>query len=92
MKCLQICYPNYDPTKLDCVVNDKHVVNIIENNGETITEIVDEHFGMSNNANRITFVKTKNGYEFLGVYAIVKNGTIRHYKRISNIYPMKNNP
>lgn len=53
-----------------------------------ILEAVDEKTGRSNNANRITFVKTKNGYEFLGVYKLVENGTTRVYKRISDIYPM----
>lgn len=84
-----IFYPNYDPQKLDAVVDDYHVVNLIQNNGEKIIEIVDDSIGRSNSANRITFVKTKNGYEFLGVYKIIQNGTTRIYKKISDIYPMK---
>lgn len=83
-----ICYPNYDIDKLDCVVDDFHVVNLIRNEDDEIIEVVDEHIGKSNNANRITFVKTKYGYKFLGVYKIVKNGTTRIYKRISNKYPI----
>lgn len=51
--------------------------------------MVDDNIGKSNNANRITFVKTKNGYEFLGVYKIIKNGTTRIYQRISNVYPVE---
>ena len=83
-----IFYPNYDPQKLDTVVDNYHVVNLIQNNGEDIIEVVDDSIGKSNNANRITFVKTKNGYEFFGVYKIIQNGTTRVYKRISDIYPM----
>lgn len=83
-----ICYPNFDANKLDCVVDDKHVINLIKDNGEKIVEIVEDRFGKSNNANRITFIKTINGYEFLGVYEIVENGTTRIYKRISKTYPI----
>lgn len=83
-----IFYPNYDPQKLDAVVNDYHVVNLIQNNGEKIIEVVDDIIGKSNNANRITFVKTRNGYEFFGVYKIIENGTTRVYKRISDFYPI----
>lgn len=84
-----IFYANYDPQKLDTVVNNYHVVNLIQNNGENIIEIVDDSIGRSNNANRITFVRTKNGYEFFGVYKIIQNGSTRIYKRISDIYPIK---
>lgn len=84
-----IFYPNYDAQKLDTVVNDYHVVNLIQNNGDTIYEVVDETIGLSNKANRITFVKTNSGYEFLGVYKIVKNGTTRLYQRIYDNYPIK---
>ena len=83
-----IFYPNYDPQKLDTVVNNYHVVNLIQNSGKEIIEIVDDSIGRSNNANRITFVKTENGYEFFGVYKIIQNGTTRVYQRISDIYPM----
>ena len=83
-----IFYANYDPDKLDNVVNDVHVVNLIQNDGDTIIEIVDEKIGASNNANRITFVRTDKGYEFLGVYKIEKNGDSRLYKRISTVYPI----
>ena len=82
-----ICYPNYDPEKLDCVVKDRHVVNLIQNNGDEIIEIVEEKIGPSHNARRITFVKTLSGYKFSGVYELVKNGTTRRYKRISKFYP-----
>lgn len=74
--------------KLDTVVDNYYVVNLIQNNGENIIEVVDDSIGKSNNANRITFVKTENGYEFFGVYKIIQNGTTRVYKRISDIYPM----
>lgn len=84
-----IFYPNYDVQKLDTVVDDYHVVNLIQNNGDKIIEIVDERIGSTNNANRITFVKTDSGYEFFGVYKIIKNGTSRIYRRISDHYPMK---
>lgn len=84
-----IFYANYDAQKLDNVVNDVHVVNFIQNDGDKIIEIVDDSIGESNNANRITFVKTDKGYEFLGVYEIEQNGTSRIYKRISTIYPIK---
>lgn len=83
-----IFYPNYDAQKLDSVVDNYHVVNLIQNNGENIIEIVDDYIDKSNNANRITFVRTNSGYEFLGVYEIVKNGTTRIYKRISDRYPI----
>lgn len=83
-----IYYPNYDLQHLDFVVKDSHAINLIQKNGNMILEAVDEKTGRSNNANRITFVKTKNGYEFFGVYKLVENGTTRVYKRISDIYPM----
>lgn len=84
-----IFYPNYDAQKLDAVVDDYHVVNLIQNNGDNIIEAVDDNIGKSNNANRITFVKTNSGYEFFGVYKIIKNGTTRLYQRISDNYPIK---
>ncbi len=83
-----IFYPNYDTSKLTNVVGNAHVANVIQDNGDTIIEVVQDYLGKSNDANRITFVKTKNGYEFLGVYKIVENGTLRVYKRISLKYPM----
>ena len=83
-----ICYPNYSKDGLMNVVPDVHAINIIEDNGDKITEIVAQRIGMSHIANRITFVKTKDGYAFLGVYKIVQNGTTRIYKRISDQYPM----
>lgn len=79
-----ICYPCYN-------INDNHIANLILNDGDDIIEIVSDNLGLSNNANRITFVKTKTGYAFLGVYKLIKNGTKRIYKRISNIYPLPNN-
>lgn len=84
-----ICYPNYDARRLNNLVDDHHVVNLIQDNDDTIIEVVEERIGKSNDANRITFVKTINGYEFLGVYKIVKNGTTRIYQRISRQYPLK---
>lgn len=83
-----IFYPNYDKNQLDTVVNDFHVVNLIQDEGETIIEIVADEVGASNNADRITFVRTNIGYEFFGVYRIVKNGTVRIYKRIYKKYPI----
>lgn len=84
-----IFYPNYDVEKLNAVVDNHHVVNLIQNEGDVIIETVEEFIGESNNANRITFVKTKKGYEFLGVYSIIQNGTTRIYKRISDNYPLE---
>ena len=84
-----IFYPNYDAQRLDSVVDNYHVVNLIQNNGDTIIEVVDDNLGKSNNANRNTFVKTNSGYEFFGVYKIVENGTTRRYQRISDNYPIK---
>lgn len=81
--------PYYDAQRLDSVVDNYHVVNLIQNNGDTIIEVVDDNLGKSNNANRITFVKTNSGYEFFGVYKIVENGTTRRYQRISDNYPIK---
>lgn len=83
-----IFYPNYDAQKLDAVVENVHVVNLIQNDGNIILEVVEERFGETNSANRITFVKTNNGYEFMGVYKIIKNGTTRVYQRISDRYPL----
>jgi len=81
-----ICYPNYDRNNINVSVAGK--TNIIENNGNSITEIVDPKFGKSNNAKRITFVKTDDGYEFLGVFKLVKNGTTRVYEKDSDVYPI----
>lgn len=84
-----IFYPNYNIHKLVDVVDDHHAVNLIQNNGDTIIEVVDDTIGKSNNADRITFVKTKYGYEFFGVYKLMINGTTRVYRRISKDYPIK---
>ena len=84
-----IFYPNYNRNKLDCIVGDHHVVNLIENNEKDITEIVDPKYGPTKNDIRITFIRKKSGYYFLGVYKVVKNGTTRHYKKISDTYPFK---
>jgi hypothetical protein len=84
-----IFYPNYDAQRLDTVVDDYHVVNLIQNNGDNIIEVVDDNIGKSNNANRITFVKTNSGYEFFGIYKIIQNGTTRLYQRIYDNYPFK---
>jgi hypothetical protein len=83
-----IFHANYDVNNLDSVVEDYHVVNLITDNGDRIIEIVDERFGKTNSADRITFVKTSNGYEFFGVYTIIENGTTRVYKRIYDCYPI----
>lgn len=66
-----------------------YVHNYIDNNGENITEIVEPHIGKSHDADRITFVWTRDGYKFLGVYKLTQNGTTRKYKRISEVYPVK---
>ena len=83
-----IFYPNYDKDKLDTVVEDCHVVNLILNQGDTIIEVVDENIGSACTAERIVFVRTNNGYEFFGVYKIIKNGTTRIYNRIHKNYPI----
>lgn len=83
-----IFYPNYDAQKLDAVVENVHVVNLIQNDGNIILEVVDDRFCETNSLNRITFVKTNNGYEFMGVYKIIKNGTTRIYQRTSDRYPL----
>lgn len=85
-----IFYANYDADKLDDIVENRHVVNLIQNNGDVIIEVVDGSIGASNLADRITFVKTNKGYEFYGVYKIIENGTTRCYQRISLNYPIKN--
>lgn len=77
------------PKLRNAVVDDYHVVKLIQDNGDTIIEVFDDNIGKSNNTNRITFVKTNSGYEFLGVYKIIKNGTTRLDQRISNNYPIK---
>lgn len=84
-----IYYPNYDVQRFDNVVKDCHAVNLIKNNGDTIIEVVEDSIGKSNNADRLTFVKTKHGYEFLGIYHLTNNGTTRIYQRISRDYPIK---
>lgn len=83
-----IFYPNYSTDSLESVVEDAHVLNVILYGGDVIVEVLDKHFGGTHNANRITFVKTKSGYEFLGVYSIEENGNERIYKRISKTYPV----
>ena len=82
-----IFYPNYDAGQLNNFVNGLYVDNFIQNNGDRIFDVGD--IGKSNNANRITFVKTKNGYEFFGVYKIIESGTTRVYQRISDVYPVE---
>ncbi len=83
-----IFYANYDINKLDNVVENVHVVNFIKEDGEQIIEIVDEEIGVSNQADRITFIKTNIGYVFFGVYRLIQNGTTRIYNRISRNYPI----
>lgn len=83
-----IFYPNYDSEKLDAVVEDYHVVNLIQNNGDTIIEVVDS--GATDSSEyRIVFVKTNSGYEFFGVYKTVESGNTRVYKRIFDNYPFE---
>ena len=60
--------------------------NVILNDGNEIIEIVSSRIGKSNEANRITFIKTSKGYAFLGVYELIENGLKRKYKRISSEY------
>ena len=83
-----IFHANFDAKNLENVVENGHVVNFIKDNGEEIVETVDESIGSSNDADRITFVKTKSGYEFYGVYRLEQNTTTRIYKRISRNYPI----
>ncbi|MCM1297185.1 MAG: hypothetical protein NC311_16715 [Muribaculaceae bacterium] len=91
-----ICYSNFNKFK-DKNENREFLekgqkINIIENNGNSITEIVPEKCGRSNTADRITFVKVKKDnkwtYVFYGIYKLTQNGTTRHYDRISKIYPI----
>ena len=81
--------PNYDQNKLDTVVDDCRITNLILNNTKNIMEVVDDKSDKKNTANRITFVKTNAGYEFLGVYGILADGTTRVYDRISATYPIE---
>ena len=76
-----ICYLNKN-----IVENGK--TNEIYKNGDEIVETVDYKYGKANEAERITFVKKKGGYEFLGVYRLIENGIIRKYERISKYYPL----
>ena len=78
-----ICHYGYN-------INNNHIANLILNNGDNIIEIVSNKLGASSNANRITFIKTEEGYVFLGVYKLITNGTKRTFKKISNIYPSTN--
>lgn len=78
-----------NPKYFNTDIMDKNHINIIKNNGEEIIEKVAPFIGISHDTGRITFVKTKYGYEFFGVYKLVKNGTVRIYRRISEIYPIK---
>lgn len=82
-----IFYPNYDAQKLDSVVDDYHVVNLIQNSGDSIIEVVDSG-ATFNSKYRIVFVKTNKGYEFFGVYKTVQTGATRLYQRISDNYPI----
>ena len=80
-----ISNPKYGDTD---VMQNNHI-NLIKHNGDEIVEKVAAFIGSSRDTGRITFVKTKQGYEFLGVYKLVKNGTTRIYERVSNTYPIK---
>jgi len=83
-----IFFANFDQKHLDSVVKGARVVNLIQDNGDTIIEAVDDYIGSSNPADRVVFIKTNSGYEFFGVYKIVQNGTTRIYKRFSDSYPI----
>ena len=69
-------------------VSPNHGGNWLSDNCNTITEIVSSKLGHATNNNRITFLSTKKGYVFLGVYKITQNGLIRIFKKISDIYPL----
>ncbi len=84
-----IFYANYDAERLDSVVDDGHVINLIKDGGDTIYENVDERIGPSHIADRITFVREKAGYVFYGVYRLIENGTLRVYKRIADQFPIE---
>ena len=62
--------------------------NEVVGNGEEIIEKASEH-GFATDKVRITFVKTRYGYEFLGVYELVTNGLTRLFKRLNSVYPNK---
>ncbi len=83
-----ICYPVYDSEALGNATDKDHI-NYIHSDGEIIEELVPEKVGRAHEANKIVFVKTQYGYEFFGVYKIVKNGILRKFQRISDTYPMK---
>lgn len=80
-----ICYSNYSPIKK----GDAGHENIILGGGKEIIEKVRPDVGRSNEANRVTFIRKKDGYYFLGVYQLVENGITRRYRRISETYPVK---
>lgn len=71
-------------------ISPYHGGNWLQDNCNTIEERVSKRLGNSNNANRITFLGTKKGYVFLGVYALQKNGLVRIFKKISDTYPITN--
>lgn len=80
-----ISNPKYNDTD---IMQNNHI-NLIKHNGDKIIEKVAAFIGSSRDTGRIIFIKTKSGYEFLGVYKLVQNGMTRIYKRISDIYPIK---
>ena len=82
-----IAYPNYNISRVTNTDPGEKKINFILNDGDNIIVVVPKYIGYANEANVITFVKTLNGYKFLGVYELIKNGTTRHYRRISKVYP-----
>ena len=83
-----IFYPNYDAERLDNSVDDYHIVNLIQDNGDTIIEVFDNDVWKTNTANTIVFVKTPKGYEFFGIYKVIQDDNARIYKRIGDHYPI----
>ncbi len=84
-----IFYPNYDSKKLVNAIDDYHIVNLIQNDGDRIIEIFDGDVWKTNNVDTLVFVKTSKYYEFLGVYKVAQADSARIYKRISDNYPIK---
>ena len=82
-----IFYANYSD-KIETAVDDLHAVNMIHDNGNAIIEIVSDKLGSTKDKERVVFARVKDGYEFLGVYKVIQNGTTRIYERISDVYPL----
>ena len=82
-----ICYPNFDKKHIHNYCESVCAVNVIQKKGEQIIEVVDDKFGNGSSNNRITFLRTDDGYIFLGVFSPIINGTTRVYQKISDCYP-----